>query len=433
MKPTPQNDLRLHYAALLGLEAPWQVETVAMQLAERRVEIALHCAGEQPLCCPQCAQAMTRHDGGTERTWRHLDTMQFETILRAKVPRGRCAEHGVLTAAVPWAGRHARCTWLLEEFVIALLQLSASLEAVAGLMRLDWHTIKAIEARAVRRGLWRRVQPAADQLPPLPPVRRLGLDEKSFLCGQSYVSICCALAPQPRVLEVGLGRSQEAAQKLLCASVPESLRDLVEAVAMDLAKGYANASAVVFPKALIVHDRWHLERLLSRAVDAVRRSENKRALAEGETGLVGTRWWWGYKQETMDEKFTEEGKEAFRLLSRQFAVVARAWQRKQMFGELFLQPTRELAQRFFKRWCRSALLSRLEPLRKLVRTLRDHEEGILAFFTHRITTAVCEGFNAVIETIKKNARGFRRFDHFRDRILFHLGRLDLRSPATAPA
>ncbi|MBS0656694.1 MAG: transposase [Verrucomicrobia bacterium] len=73
------------------------------------------------------------------------------------------------------------------------------------------------------------------------------------------------------------------------------------------------------------------------------------------------------------------------------------------------------------------------PVTQGGQTLRAHKEGIFAYFTHRITTAVCEGFNSVIETIKKNARGFRCFAHFRDRILFHLGRLDLRTPATAPA
>lgn len=433
MKPTAQNDLRLHYQVLLGLEAPWKVAAVQMDLAASQVEISLDHPGEQPLVCPKCGAKMTRHDEGRERTWRHLDTMRFTTLLRAKVPRGTCAEHGVLTVAVPWAGKSSRTTWLLDEFVIALLQISVSIQAVAELTRLDWHTVKAIERRAVERGLLRRETPAADQHPALPGPRLLGMDEKSFLSGQSYVSICCELGGRPRVLEVALGRSSEAASALLRSSVSEGQREGVQALAIDLAAGYLKAAHEVLPKALVVHDRFHLERLLNHAVDLVRRSENKAALALGETGLLGTRWWWGYKQESMEKKFSDEGKEAFRLLTRQFAVVARAWQRKQLFGELFSLPTREQAERFFERWCRSALLSRLAPLRQVVKTLRAHKEGILAYFTFRITTAVCEGFNAVIETIKKNARGFRCFEHFRDRILFHLGRLDLRTPATAPA
>ena len=120
MKPTPQNDLRLHYQVLLGLEAPWRVETVQMDLAASQVEIALIHPGEQPLVCPKCGGKMTRHDAGSERTWRHLDTMRFTTLLRAQAPRGECQEHGVLTVAVPWAGRGARTTWLLDEFVITL-------------------------------------------------------------------------------------------------------------------------------------------------------------------------------------------------------------------------------------------------------------------------------------------------------------------------
>lgn len=104
-----------------------------------------------------------------------------------------------------------------------------------------------------------------------------------------------------------------------------------------------------------------------------------------------------------------------------------------MFGAFFAQPSRAMAERVLERWCRSAQRSRLAPLVAAAKSFRRHRQGILAFFDHHITTALCEGFNAVIETIKKNARRFRRLDYFRARILFRLGKLDLRTPAAVRA
>lgn len=69
--------------------------------------------------------------------------------------------------------------------------------------------------------------------------------------------------------------------------------------------------------------------------------------------------------------------------------------------------------------------SRIEPLKKVVRMLRRHRQGLLNYTRHRITNAAAEGFNSIIQTIKANARGFRSFENFRIRILFFCGKLDL--------
>ena len=73
-------DLAAHYAVLLGLEEPWQVREVDLQPKERRVVICLGLRAGAQLCCPQCGQPAPGYDLGAERTWRHLDTMRFETV-----------------------------------------------------------------------------------------------------------------------------------------------------------------------------------------------------------------------------------------------------------------------------------------------------------------------------------------------------------------
>jgi len=61
-----------------------------------------------------------------ERTWRHLDTMQFTTLIRARTPRSDCPEHGVKTMPVPWAAPQGRFTRLFERFAVEVLLAAAA-------------------------------------------------------------------------------------------------------------------------------------------------------------------------------------------------------------------------------------------------------------------------------------------------------------------
>lgn len=94
------NELNAHYGLLLGLNDSWEVVEVNVDPEGQQVEILLsHRRGK--LTCPECQQACPQADLATERVWRHLDLMQFETRIRARVPRCDCQRCGVKTTAVP--------------------------------------------------------------------------------------------------------------------------------------------------------------------------------------------------------------------------------------------------------------------------------------------------------------------------------------------
>src|SRR5215813_7580846 len=109
--------LEQHYCRLLGLEEPWVVATVDLDLAAQRVEIRLGAQVDtRGLKCPECGKWTALYDHAPERRWRHLDTMQFETVLIARIPRVNCPQHGVKTIEVPWAGKNSRFTLMFEAF-----------------------------------------------------------------------------------------------------------------------------------------------------------------------------------------------------------------------------------------------------------------------------------------------------------------------------
>ena len=161
---------------------------------------------------------------------------------------------------------------------------------------------------------------------------------------------------------------------------------------------------------------------LNEAVDTVRKQEHRSLMqARGGSALTGTKWAWmkGYP----DGRSTEAV--AFRELKTMNLATARAWAYKDSFAKFWDYRSRAAANRHFEAWSTSVMRSRLEPLKKVVRVLRRHEQGLLSYAIHRITNACAEGFNSAIQLIKANARGFRTFDNYRARILFHCGRLDV--------
>ena len=115
------SELQKHYAQLLGVGSPWEVKAVELKLAERKVEIELGWQWGAAAKCPVCGRECSIHDCAPERTWRHLDTMQFTTLIRARTPRSDCPEHGVKTMQVPWAAPQGRFRLSFERFAVEVL------------------------------------------------------------------------------------------------------------------------------------------------------------------------------------------------------------------------------------------------------------------------------------------------------------------------
>jgi transposase len=399
-----------HYGQLLGLDASWEASEVDLDLSGMRVEIRLAHRGG-PVVCPECGTACSIADHAPERSWRHLDTMQFETVLRAATPRANCSQCGVKTIAVPWAGKHSRFTLLFEAFAVRVLQAASNVKRAADLLGLDWNGVQRIMEHAVQRGLARR---STDE------VRQVGVDEKSFGRGHDYVSVLTDLSGA-RVLEVSPGRDQAGADALWRA-LPEAQAAQIEAAAVDMWPAYATAVATHAPQAEIVHDRFHVSKHLNEAVDQVRRQEHKILKKQGDERLTGSKQWWLYNPENLhDDQWLK-----FEPLKDQELKTSRAWAIKEQFRWFWEYRYAGNAKKFFARWYGWAARSRLPAIVKVAKTLRRHLPNLLTYFRHRITNAMSEGFNSKIQALKSAARGFRAFDNFRTRILFHCGKLDLR-------
>ena len=333
--------LKSHYRLLLGLDKTWDVTSVDLNVVSKSVTIALEYRGRGGVC-PECKAECGLKDHAPERTWRHLDTMQFETILKARIPRVNCSTCGVKTIAVPWGEKHSRFTLMFEAFAIEVLQCAGSVKAGALLLGLNWDAAHEIMKRAVERGLAKR---------DLDGIRYVGIDEKSFGKGQDYVSVMTD-PKASRVIEVAEGRTEESAG-ILWNSMSDEQKKQIAAVSIDMWKAYENSVASHAPQAEIVFDRFHISKYLNEGVDKVRREEHRELMKQGDDRLKGMRYHFLFNPEKLDEERQEE----LNALQKQQLRTNRAWGIKDYFRWFWDEPDAIAGREFFDHWYNWAIRS----------------------------------------------------------------------------
>jgi transposase len=400
------------YEQSLGLAAPWRVAKVVIDGESKEVRIRVECAAGEAWGDPETGERAEIKDW-QERTWRHLDTCEYHTIISARVPRVVLSDGSTMTVRVPWAEPGGRFTKRFESRVIAFLQQCRTVRGAARLARITDDQADGVMARAVARGLLRRKEQ---------PLKHIGLDEKAIAKGQRYATIFNDLSDPEgaRVIEVVPERTQEAATGLL-QSLPPEQREQIEAVAIDMWPAYIKAVEEVLPKADIVFDRFHVKKHLCEAVDKIRRQEHRELSAAGNLILKGSKFLWLKTHGDMRLKAARE----FRALLVQDLQTGTAWALKENFDHFWSYRQWGRACRFMDQWMETVFASGLGPLAKAAEMIGRHAEGILNYIYHRITNAASEGINSTIQSLKHAARGLPVFKTFRTRVLFFLGKLDL--------
>ena len=358
-------DLFSHYGRLLGIGEEWKVADVKLDMAHLRVDIYLD-YGEKCAPCPKCGELSPMYDTQEERVWRHLDTMQFTTLIHARPPRCKCEKHGAMVIDLPRAEKGSHFTHLFEAFAIEVLKRVRSNADAMKMLKLNWHQVQRIKERAVKRGLERR---ASEE------IAFVGLDEKSFLSGRDSEAFACIMTDLDgqRVLDVSRGRSEAGAAELIDKALNPVQQFMVCGVAMDMSAPFAKAVREKLVCADIVFDKFHLMKYLNDAVNDVRRAEHARLLKAHDKRLSKTRYLW---LKGLEHLSPEARKWLDGLLAENLAT-GKAWGLKEAFKEFWRRLDVTFARSFFARWYDEVVASRLRPMIKVAKTFMRHIEGIL--------------------------------------------------------
>ena len=401
-------------AGSLNLEDPWYVEGAEFLPEEQEVHIYVGVREEAAFVCPRCGSAAVRNGyEPSERIWRHGDCMFYPSYVHCNRPRIRCPKcSSTKVVNAPFERKNSRFTLLFEGYAMLILADTPRAKA-ADVLRCDEKSLATILDYWVDEAVKSRS---------LDDVERLAIDETSRLRGHDYVTIVID-ADQRRVIDVEEGRDKETialfAEKLEArGGDPGS----ISAVTSDMSKSYLPAIAENYPNAISIIDKFHVKKVLMDALDDVRKEEQKTAESKVEL-FRGRRLFMVPKG-----RMTEAQSAKLNSLSKLYPKTGKAYSIVAALDTFYACQTMEDSEKAFDglySWMRRC---RLQPMKDAALTLKRHKDKILAYFYHRITNAICEGINSMIQAAKRKARGFNTFKGYASMIYLIAGKLELAVP-----
>lgn len=380
------------FTQALGLTAPWMVRDVDFNPTEGAIHFRLHYAAPRAVC-PVCGTPDQPIHDRLSRSWQHLHFFQHRAFLHADVPRVACQCGKTTQLPVPWAQARSGFTALFEAYALTLAR-SLPVAEVARMLGVT------------PQQLWQRLNRMVDAAygkESYASVRSVTVDETAIRRGHQYVTVV-ADAEARRVIFVTEGRDQltlsDFASELKSHdATPEQITD----ISMDFSKAF-QAGAAHLPNAKVSFDPFHLIALASDAVDEVRRAEVKT-----EPTLRKQR----YSLLKDHAKLTRKQTQFVQTLPTSHLKTARAWRFKEALRDLVrAKPDAKTTTAELERLICWARRSRLEPIIKLGRTLREHADGIIRAIRKKRSNGYAEGLNSAIQAAKQRARGFKTAANF---------------------
>jgi len=397
------------FAAALGLVAPWKVARVEFSATEKRLDIHLNFEPGSLFPCPNC-QSLSKAYDTSEDCWRHLNFFQHAAFLHARVPRCDCKScNTIRKVEVPWARPGSGFTLLFEAFVMALGQempVSAVAKQIGEHDTRIWRVLRHYVRQAVKS---RR----------LDDVKTIGVDETASRRGHRYVTLFFDL-DKKRLVFATTGKDATTVNRFVNhlnaqGGTPQQVRR----VACDMSGAFIKGIQGQLPNAEITFDRFHLTKIVNDAVDQVRREE-----VATNVILKKTRFLWL----TNPTNLTRSQKRQLFSLSARNLKTVRAYNIRLAFQEFFDKPNLAAGEWFLKQWYWWATHSRLAPIIRAAKTIKNHWDGVLNWFSSRITTGLLEGFNSLIQAAKARARGYRSDENLIAMAYLIAGRLNFGLP-----
>jgi transposase len=353
--------------------------------------------------CSHCGSENVWSQGGVDRTFQALPIGSKPVQIQFKVPRVLCLEcHKVRQVKVGFADPKRHYTRAFERYALDLSR-HMTIKDVAEHLQVGWDTIKAIQASNLQRRFGK---------PKLGKLKEIAIDEIAIAKGHRYVTVVMNLR-SGAVVFVGDGKGVEALtpfwKRLRRAHAK------IRAVATDMSKAYISAVRDNLRGAVHVFDHFHVIKLFNDKLDAFRRRLFHELNSADQKLLKGVRWLLLKNPENLDADKGERARlDAALRLNEPLAMI---YYMKEDLRQIWTQDGKRTARRVLKDWIARARASGVRMLEQFADTLEEHREGILNYYTYRISTGPLEGTNNKIKTMKRQAYGFRDHEFFKLKIL----------------
>lgn len=341
------------------------------------------------------------------KKWRHLNFFEHECYLHARVPRVKVDEKSVRLIRAPWSGLSNGFTLLFEALVLQLAT-HMPVHTVGKIIDATDDKIWAMLERYVTKAL------ANNDYSQLSAV---GMDETSRRKGHDYITLFVDLL-QKRTIFIAEGKDHKTVKSFVDDLIAHNGDPLkIADTSCDMSPAFIKGIKEYLPEADITFDRFHIMKILNKAVDEVRRQETKT-----ESILKGSRYIFLKNQKNLTKKQSKTREEL--SLSKLNLKSVRALHIRENFQEVYKAQTEDEFETLLKKWYFWATHSRIEPIKQAAYTIKRHWDGVLQWKKSQIDNGLLEGLNSLLQAAKAKARGFRNVRYFKIVAFLITGKLD---------
>jgi transposase len=381
-----------------------------------RIEVELRARKGSRGLCSICGEAGPGYDRLPVRAFDFVPLWGIAVTLLYALRRIDCPRCGVKVERVPWCepGSKSPMTTAMTVFLARWARL-LSWWQVSVVFGVSWDSVYRAVQQVVAYGLAHR---------DLSGIKAIGVDEVAYAKGHKYLTLVYQLNGDcRRLLHISKGRSVKGLLGFfrMLKKAKIDYAKTIGFVCSDMWQAYLKVIAKKLPKALHILDRFHIVANLSKALDKVRAEEARKLSKEGWDVLKRSRWLLLRRRKRLS------GKQRFKL--RQILQwdlrTVRAYILVEGLQAMWEYRSASHAGKFLDAWCGQAMRSRLEPVKKVARSLRKHRELILNWYRAKklYNSGIVEGMNLQVKLRFRKAFGFRTFEAMETALYHQLGRL----------
>jgi transposase len=323
-----------------------------------------------------------------------------------------CPKCGVTVETVPWAAGKSHLTKAYAWFLAAWAKRLSWLETARAFCT-SWETVFRSVEKAVEWGLAHR---------DLTGITAIGFDEVFWRKPYKFLTVVYQIdSGCRRLLWVGQDRTVKTTL-LFFRWFGKHRSARLKWICSDMWKPYLNVISEHCVNALNILDRFHIVAKMNKALDEVRAAETRKIAREGHQPLLKKSRWCILKRK---ENLTTKQQHRLRDLLRYNLQTVRAYLLKEDFQQFWKYNSPTWAGMFLDFWCSQTMRSRIEPMKKIARTLRTHRALLLNYFKARkeFSSGVVEGLNNKAKVTMRRSYGFRTFRILELALYHSLGKL----------
>jgi transposase len=367
--------------------------------------------GSRPVCSG-CHRKRPGYDHLPPRRFEFVPLWQIAVFFVYAMRRVACPTCGCVVEEVPWGDGKCQLTTTYRWFLAGWAK-RLSWQEVASVFHTTWDAVYRSVRYAVSWGLQHR---------DLTGIEAIGVDEIQWHRGHKYLTLVYQIdARIKRLLWVSLDRTEDSLRGFF-RILSDDVRKKIRFLCSDMWKPYLNVLAQEVSDAIHVLDRFHIMQAMNKAIDEVRAGEARRLKQDGyEPILKHARWCLLKRRENLTRKETVKLGE---LLKYNLQSV-RSHLLREDFQRFWDYQSPGWARRFLREWCTRTMRSRIEPMKKVARKLRSHEDLILNWFRARgmVSAGAVEGLNNKVKLTTRRSYGFRTFNAVQIALYHNLGKL----------